>query len=399
MKGMAMSTSSPSATVTAEEAAPRVDVAKRKRARRGCITARRTREGMRYYANYIDADGKRKNKLVSTTSAKDARDKLADIRVRVFKGERGIPERTKEDKAQAHITIKELGERFTAEYVSSKIKDIKQYQREAKAILRKRVYPHIGHIAAAQLKTKQVDALINTLSSDVRRAGTKQVAGVGFSGSSVRSAVAALSRMYSWARKLELITCANPVTGCEKPRTNASLEYLARDEIRTLLDYLEGLSVSFAASSIARSLHAIVAFCLYTGVRKGEAMGLRWQDLHLDGSAARVDVMRSYAKEPKSGHTRHVPLGPEILRTLREWRDRPNRLDGGLVFPVPVDGRSPRPGTCRRARARARPSSRPVTGWGGAKRCLASETRTPQPASSAPRSLGIACAIPWPLTS
>ena len=48
------------------------------------------------------------------------------------------------------------------------------------------------------------------------------------------SAVAALSRMYAWGRKVGLIDCHNPVAGSERPSVEQSLEFLSRDEVTTL---------------------------------------------------------------------------------------------------------------------------------------------------------------------
>src|SRR5262249_11571755 len=80
------------------------------------------------------------------------------------------------------------------------------------------------------------------------------------------------------------------------------------------------------------ALHAIVAACVYLGLRKGEALGLRWIDVHLD--ASRVDVMKSYRSTPKSGKARHVPINRELAVILRAWKERCPATDEGLVFPV-----------------------------------------------------------------
>lgn len=271
----------------------------------------------KWYLRYVDLDGTERTKLArGATTKAQAKPLLAAIELRIQRGQIGIEEvvePTPEEKKRRTITVAELGGLFGEHYTAAKVKDIKTYRREARNILEGRVYPHLGHLRAAEVTTKHVDALVASLGAE------------GYSGSSVQKALAALSRAYSWGRKMEHLDCENPVRGAERPDAAHSLEFLAKDEAIRLLEHLEHSD---------RSLHAIVAFCLYTGARKGEAMGLRWQDLQLE--ARRVDILRSYGTTPKSGKPRHVPLNAELLRILRLWRDRPERDDGklGLVFPV-----------------------------------------------------------------
>ena len=132
--------------------------------------------------------------------------------------------------------------------------------------------------------------------------------------------------MYEWARKTGLVECSNPVSGCERPPSEHSSDYLALDEVRSLLTAAEGTSI-----------YALVAAGLYLGLRKGELFGLRWIDVQLDGGA-RIDVMKSYAGSPKSGKARHVPINRELAVILRRWKEASPVNDQGLVFPVLEDG-------------------------------------------------------------
>ena len=79
----------------------------------------------------------------------------------------------------------------------------------------------------------------------------------------------------------------------------------------------------------------MVATAIYCGLRKGELFGLRWRDVDL--GAARLDVLRSYALTPKSGKARHVPMHPDLVPILRQWKERCMKTDEGLVFPVEAE--------------------------------------------------------------
>jgi len=67
-----------------------------------------------------------------------------------------------------------------------------------------------------------------------------------------------------------------------------------------------------------------------TGMRKGELLGLRWEDVDL--SAGRINVRQNYVKGvfglPKSGKPREIPMGDDVIEVLRAHRH--NR--GPLVF-------------------------------------------------------------------
>lgn len=84
-----------------------------------------------------------------------------------------------------------------------------------------------------------------------------------------------------------------------------------------------------------------------TGLRRGEALGLRWRDLDLDSSSmavtnARVSVGHAVADSPpKSGRGREVALDPATVAELRAHRKNqaaeqlaygPGYEKGGYVF-------------------------------------------------------------------
>jgi integrase len=105
-------------------------------------------------------------------------------------------------------------------------------------------------------------------------------------------------------------------------------------------------------------LGPLVAVAVYTGLRQGELLGLRWPDLDLD--AGTLSVRQAVQKidgawqfvEPKSERGRRtIPLPPMAIETLREQKARVREaravagsrwVEWGLVFPstlgTPLDG-------------------------------------------------------------
>lgn len=84
-----------------------------------------------------------------------------------------------------------------------------------------------------------------------------------------------------------------------------------------------------------RDWFGFFAFLLLTGARRGEAAGLRWEDVDL--SRRLVTLRRSYEAVPKSGRARTVPISSELASILTEHRAR-DSWAGELVFPDPQTG-------------------------------------------------------------
>lgn len=110
---------------------------------------------------------------------------------------------------------------------------------------------------------------------------------------------------------------------------------------------------TFLASVAADRDYPLYALLLNTGLRRGEALGLRRQDLHLDRREPSIDIRQQWAKEGASGasfrslkgkarHWRSIELDPDtadMLRTHLEAqgfeRRRDDYQDHGLVFCAP----------------------------------------------------------------
>jgi integrase len=106
-----------------------------------------------------------------------------------------------------------------------------------------------------------------------------------------------------------------------KPKRSAPLA--SNDEAARLL------------AAIPAEWFALFAFLLLTGARRGEAAGLRWDDVDLTRRV--VTIRRSYEALPKSGQHRTTPISTELAIVLARHRMRSQR-PGPLVFPHPVLG-------------------------------------------------------------
>lgn len=106
----------------------------------------------------------------------------------------------------------------------------------------------------------------------------------------------------------------NPATEIRVPKRNEP----PRETWRFLtLDEIEALRT---CARIPLRYRLFYQVAIYTGLRKGELLGLRWEDVHLSGDRPRLVVHRSYDGPTKSGKTREVPLLPPARDALQAVR-------------------------------------------------------------------------------
>lgn len=75
-----------------------------------------------------------------------------------------------------------------------------------------------------------------------------------------------------------------------------------------------------AAQADGEDAHLVFALALYLGLRKGEIDRLCWEDLILDGDRPICTVKSTETSLTKSGKTRYVPIGKELLAILLIYR-------------------------------------------------------------------------------
>jgi integrase len=135
-----------------------------------------------------------------------------------------------------------------------------------------------------------------------------------------------LRRAYSAALKEKLISGVNPL-----------------DEVRTWKvpkrkpDFLRLHEVPLVLPAIRSNWRPLFATAIYAGLRKGELLGLRKQDVDFD--LGLIFVRRSYGREiPKGGHEDGIPIASELFQYLEV---AVSRSPSSLIFPRPDGGMYP----------------------------------------------------------
>lgn len=177
--------------------------------------------------------------------------------------------------------------------------------------IKNHIIPHLGDIKLHKLSGLDIRAFYATIVAD-QQSGKK-----GLAPSSVHHIHAVLKRALSEAVKWGLIP-RNPADGITPPRRNRSTKkvVLTPAEAQRLLAGLEGTD-----------LYVPVAVMLWTGMRRGELLGLTWDKVNLSEGIIYVEqaISRAHGKstiaEPKTDTgIRAIPISAHIVELLKAHR-------------------------------------------------------------------------------
>jgi integrase len=222
-------------------------------------------------------------------------------------------------------------------------------------IVRNRIVPLIGDVRLTELNEGDIARMYSTLRSEGRRDGAG-----GLSEASLQHTHVVLRKALKDAVRGthgSKLLLRNPADDVQRPRRKRTeMCVWSADELRRFLDDARG-----------DWLHACWVLAATTGLRRGELVGLRWDDVVLDKgvlSVKRSRVAAGYQVSegtPKSGRGRRVDLDPETVAVLRRHRARQleERMawgeawaETGLVF-TREDGKALHPHTVSQAFGRS----------------------------------------------
>jgi len=173
-------------------------------------------------------------------------------------------------------------------------------------IVRLHLVPALGRVRLAKLTPAHVERMMN------------EALAAGQSPQSAAHHRAVLRTALNVAMRWGLVG-RNVASLASPPRVpEREVRPLSRADARALLEAVKG-----------DRLKALFTVALAVGLRQGEALGLRWQDVDLDGAA--LSVQRSLQRvggqwlflEPKTPRSRRtVPLPAPVVAALREHRAR-----------------------------------------------------------------------------
>ncbi|MCP4612682.1 MAG: site-specific integrase [Planctomycetes bacterium] len=238
-----------------------------------------------------DEHGKRKRRFVTVNGTKaEAQRHLRELLTSV-------------DKGLSIDTSKTILSKFLDQWLRDYVETntAPKTQEDYSAIIHRYINPSLGHIQLNKLTPQHVQTLYSSL------------LGKGLSARTVQYTHRVLSQALSHAVKWELLL-RNVCDAIDAPRPR-------KKEMKAL----DATSVQMLLNATSQSRYGAVYYlALYTGLRRGEVLGLRWCDVDLSKNALSVNqtVVRITGKgliisEPKTSHSRRlVSLSPNAVALL-----------------------------------------------------------------------------------
>ncbi|MFK4148938.1 tyrosine-type recombinase/integrase [Streptomyces sp. NPDC004065] len=318
---------------------------KRKTARaNGEGTIYQRKDGRWEAAGYVlAADGTRKRVRVYSTTRREAADKLAE---KIADSNRGLPVATADSTVGDYLTywlngvaVHRLRENTHVRYA---------------ACVRLHLMPGLGTKKVARLTAKDVRTFLDRLRATCQcctqglDAERKACCAVG---ECCQKRLSPLTVTY--VHSVLKSALEHAVREDELPRNVARIVKATAPRPRRFRPFTATEARQFLDAARADRLHALYALALRTGLRKGELLGLHWEDLDLSNGTA--SIRRSLQRTRTGGLThlptktlaseRRIALPTECIRSLKEHRQQQIRereiagsawRDSGLVFTTPT---------------------------------------------------------------
>ncbi|MEH7418641.1 site-specific integrase [Neobacillus drentensis] len=168
--------------------------------------------------------------------------------------------------------------------------------------------PGLGHIKISKLQPAHLQEYY------VQKLYNGKLDGSGLSATSVKHHHRLIFKALKDAVKWQLLS--RNVAGAVSPPKTKKVEMHTWDheQVITFLEVAKG-----------SSYYPIYLTTIYTGMRRGEVLGLRWQDIDFDNlvisvrqSLQEVKKVGLTFKEPKSGKSRSITITPNLAKELKK---------------------------------------------------------------------------------
>jgi integrase len=259
----------------------------------------------------ITGERKRKYKTVCGTKKK-AEAKMAELIQKYEKGGKLVEPKK--------MTMKKL----MLEYLKTNKHNVAtRTQDRYRNIVHNHFIPDLGHYQVSEIKPIHIESYQNHKLTDGKLNGSG-----GLSTTTVRIHHNLLSTIFKYGQRLELVE-KNPVKLVPSPKARgARNKFLSREELKKILDYSEGLWI-----------HDFIKVAVATGMRRGELLGLEWENVDFDKK--RISVTQALKRtsqgielsEPKTNSSiRSIAITDETIKVLKkiksEQAKRKLRMNG-----------------------------------------------------------------------
>lgn len=257
---------------------------------------------------FTDPNGRRTKKTVSSKTKKACMEKVRRVRDNIAFN------------SQTESKEKILFESFAENWMITTQKMVLKpttYTRKEQ-VLRYQVYPYVGHIPVSELNLFSIQNMVNQLDNQ------------GLTYSSIKKATDCIRQIvnyYCIVAKVDF----NPLRGVQLPtrkrRSSSDIVFFSPEDCKKII--AAATSLDKYGKPVYRLGHAITVL-IYTGMRVGELLGMRWKDVDFEndlisvtGNAVSCKVKGKYVMvrqdSPKtnSGY-RYIPLTPPAKEALKK---------------------------------------------------------------------------------
>src|SRR5260370_6398450 len=253
----------------------------------------------KYYARWKDAAGRWRKQATSCRTKRDAQRDADDLERKAERQRKGL-EPLAEDAPQ--MTFTELFEWWWKEYGT-------RLRGDNEAFARKRLLPALGNFALVEVTAAKIEGALQGFSDDLSPKSLNGLRG------NVHTIFARAIERGVWHGQ-------NPAKAVKR-----------RKVPRKVFDTLKADEVPLLLAALTPQWRPLFASAVYTGLRKGELLGLRKSDVDLDEGT--ITVRRSYDHDTtKGGHADVLPVAQQLQLFLEEAI---SESSSDLVFPA-ADG-------------------------------------------------------------
>ena len=187
------------------------------------------------------------------------------------------------------------------------------------------IFPVIGDCKMLDITSAELSAALVTLQKK------------GLSYASMCFIYQLMGKIFRKAYRDRLIP-SNPMEFVDRPQPTKAegkgrkIESYTAEELKHIIKCLENEPLKW---------RAFVRLLIDTGCRRGEASGLQWKNIDFESFTITIERSLNYTKQkgiyaelPKTGKTRTVPIGSEVIGLLKKLRDEKKVIDinNGWVF-------------------------------------------------------------------
>ena len=284
--------------------------------------------GTRWYLKYKDASGRWQDRVCDARTKGQAVELLREIQVAEDRARNGLDKRPPRDGGG---TVDAMVTWWVDKFLSKRA----SYSQCIGTIRKHIIGSPLGARRLVDVTPGNVEAFLEGKSAD-------------FSTETVNHLRGYLGRAFNMALRTQRFFGTNPVTSVPK-----------RKVPRRLPDYLRPEEIVPVLANVPDRWRCLFAAALYTGMRKGELLGLRKEDVDLE--ARLITIRRSHDRDTtKGGHADAVPIAAELAPYL-EVAIAASRTE--LVFPGRDGGLLSRRVQLEQVLRRALRRANILTGW------------------------------------